>query len=533
MTRTLVSLQRVHWARSIRANPAGLIFSILLALYVLVSLPVIGFVIYPAVQDGNSGTLAVLIALPIFIYLLMGALSPAGERQVWPSDLVILPTRPRDVRAGMLLISLMQIRPLIVVVAALSGAGIMVAASPVIVWVIVPMMAVSAFLCVLGVDAISAVLDSSKLKNILAIVGLIFFILGGLSYSYFSESIVDAIDTGKMDFGAWAQVIAWTPLGAPGAAIGAAAREDWAHVAGYAAISVISLGLLAWVWDRILVRRVDAPLPVASPGAARSKKQKGEASRSSEIALPGLPWGPMSVVYSRAIRYIPRDSRLQASLFLLPVVGIFFLVQVFIADDADFSLYIGAGVLAILGGSFALNDFGYDGPSMWLHMVSGIRVRALILARHAASISIGFIPFVAYLIALMVFADNKSYAGITAVIAGAAFIGACALSLCATIFVPYPMASPGTSPWNDRSGFSSAALLSTVVALIGVPLIVVPGGGLLVWGANAHKPLVAAIGAVLLYGIPIAIYLITAVFGVRSAERRLPEIFAKVRNWAS
>ena len=65
---------------------------------------------------------------------------------------------------------------------------------------------------------------------------------------------------------------------------------------------------------------------------------------------------------------------------MIPFMAIYFIVMT--RTIGPQMILVAIPLLVVIGTSSATNDYGQDGPSNWLHMVSGIRSADLVLGRH-------------------------------------------------------------------------------------------------------------------------------------------------------
>src|SRR5699024_639304 len=106
----------------------------------------------------------------------------------------------------------------------------------------------------------------------------------------------------------------------------------------------------------------------------------------SDLTLPFVPHTPAGIEFARSLRYVFRDNRLLLSVLVLPIVVIVLMVQSTAQGISEIS-YIAVVMSALLAGSIAVKDFGYDGPAMWVKMVASVPTSRLLLARHWAHMS--------------------------------------------------------------------------------------------------------------------------------------------------
>src|SRR5690625_7563240 len=130
---------------------------------------------------------------------------------------------------------------------------------------------------------------------------------------------------------------------------------------------------------------------------------------------------------------------------------------------------------ALLAGSIAVNDFGYDGPAMWIKMVAPVPTSRLLLARHWAHMCLSALVTVVFAIIILVIHGITSVTMMVCFVSIGVLMVSAALSLLLTAFNPYPVAPPGTSPWADKSGYSGAAFIAVFALMFLGWVPVAPG----------------------------------------------------------
>lgn len=528
VTRILLSLHRKLWARSLRANPATILMACLFTLYGLGGLLAMSFFIAMAARgEADPMLLGGIIGLGTTAYLIAAAMVPSGETQLDASQFATLPIRPRALLPGLALANILQTRGLLAALCTLVTGIIITVADPALAVIAWPMLLV-AFAVTIGLGlvltgAFGASNRTSKEKLTTIVSAGVMVLL--LVYTMVINNAQ------AIDFGQISTVLGWTPLGAAGAAIGAAKAGSWALMGLYCLIALATVGVVVWLWASQVSARFTEPLEQAG-GPAQVSEKASHQSASQAIMVPGLRWSPAGVIASRALRYLRRDSRIMASVIVFPLVGVILLVQGVMMSP--FNMYLGA-VMMCLALQMCSNDFGYDGPSGWSVMISGVRGATQVRARHLAWAVPIFALVVAYLVALIVVAEDHHAATLFAIAALGLAFSAAAFSLVATVVNPFPTSRPGTSPWGDRSGFSSAAFITTLIVLLVSWIPVAPGAALLFYSYRAAGSASWAMwtGGVLVVAVPAVLWFVVSALAGRRVERRWPEIFQRVRSWVN
>ncbi|MEJ4100385.1 hypothetical protein V5S96_08465 [Corynebacterium mastitidis] len=528
MTGMIIRLHLTLWRRMVRANPAVLVMMLFVGFYGLIGLASSGFFLYTGAHGGPHSYIAGVIAAGVLGYITLMALMPSGEQQVSARDFATLPVRPEQVRAGLLGVTSLQSRPVVALLCTvITGTILCVAAtSATTVLVALPMLLVSLCTTVLAGDVVARAAGrgssgGTDRKAILSGLGFILVILGFSFFVNYGEGI---------PFDTLGAILAWTPLGATGGVIGAVLGGRWGVAVAQAAIALATLAVLGWLWLRGV--RVDMEEPqMRGAAVTRKKKVRKDADAFPSVLLPGLPYTPAAAIFSRAVRYLRRDSRLAASFIALPFVSIFFLYQGI--SSGSFVGYYGLFFMGIMVSAMCSNDFGYDGPGGWLHLTSGVSPRTLVLARHAASAVPVVLFGLLYAAVVLVFFPDRTIALLVTVVALGYLISGAAAGLMFTAYNPYATSRPGTNSWSDRSGYSSAAMASSLGFMFLGWVPVVPGVVMILAGHNGVGAWLTALGCLTCVAIPVAAYAVILRGSVRRVEQQWPEIYAKVRSWVN
>lgn len=502
MTQLIFRLQRTLRRRNAEANRSGTIMTVLLYVYA-----VIGMASMFLFSLGQWTGLAGITAVGTVAFLAASLVLAAGDDAIRPSSLASLPLTARQVVPGFALSALVSSRGILVIICSLATAIFGAIILPVvwaIPWILAMVLAalttimLSRILLALGGGGGRLKQDRANVYGSFLMIALI------LGFNMLNTMSPDVI---RLDL--LGSVLAWTPLAAAPGAVVSAAAGNWIAALAQLCIAAVTLVGGSWLWTRQIAGQMDAPLD-------QSGTREATAKTKGTILLPGLPEQPWAYVYSRAMRYIRRDSRLLASLVTMPVFVVFFLYQGFRGDT--FLLTMGIVVASLSASMMAVNDFGYDGPSTWTHITTGVDARTLVIARHAASMT----PLSLLQLVLVIGAISLGEWKI-AVLSIGLLISGSAISLFLSTFNPYPTSPPGTNPWNDKSGYSAAAFLGVFgILLIGwIPSL---PGGLILYLVNP------ALGAILAIGLPVALWIGSAALSVKRVRTNLPEIFDKVRR---
>lgn len=527
-TRLLLSLQWRLWKRTLRGNTAILFSAALAAFYALIALSMGSFLMIQGVTQGPAEVVTAVIGGGVLGYLLLSVFLPSGEGQLHAAAFIMLPLQGRDLLAAKAIATLMQSRGVIAafcsLVTTLVALGAVVSSGD---WVLVPvvllMMPLALLTALLLGELLASLLGSGgrASKERVGTYGALAFFLFIIGYVSFISA-----DLGVEDFAVVGTALGWTPFGAAGGVFAALLDARWWVALAQLGIALATV-FLGWLWWRHrLQQEFENPFE-----ESRAEQPRRAVDRRSSILLPGVPTTPGGAVFSRALRYLRRDSRLLPSLLMVPMMGLFFLAQGVFGEPTQ--IYFGVVFVALIIATLAVNDFGYDGPAGWLHLVSGIPAHTQLLARHAASALPGLLGLAGYVVLMLIIAPDIGTAALVATAAVGLLFSALGIALLLSTFNPYPTSKPGTSPWGDKSGFSGAAFVAAFASLLLGWIPAAPGIALMVIGAVGGGGVLLFLGVVLVLLIPLACYVLVAWVCIRRVKTHRVEIHQKVRSWVN
>lgn len=527
-TRLLLSLQWRLWRRTLSSNTAIRFSAGLSAFYALIALVMGSFLLGQGVSQGPAELVTTVIGGGVLGYLLLSVFLPAGEGQLHAASFITLPLEGRDLLVAKAAATLMQSRGVIAafcsLVTTLVALGAVIGSGA---WALIPVvlltMPLSLFTALLLGELLASLLGGGgrASKERVGTYGVLAFFLFIIGYVSFVSA-----ELGAEDFAMMGRILGWTPFGAAGGVFAALLEARWWVALAQAGIALATVSL-GWLWWRHrLQQEFENPFE-----ESWVEKPRRALDRSSSILLPGVPATPGGAVFSRALRYLRRDSRLLPSLLMVPLLGLFFLAQGVFGDPTQ--IYLGVVFLALVSATLAVNDFGYDGPAGWLHLVSGIPARTQLLARHAASALPGLLGLVGYVALMLIIAPDTATAALVATAAVGLLFSALGIALLLSTFNPYPTSRPGTSPWGDKSGFSGAAFLATFASLLLGWIPAAPGIALMVVGVLGGGGVLLFLGVVLVLLIPLTCYVLVIRVCIRRVKTHRAEIHRKVRSWVN
>lgn len=386
--------------------------------------------------------------------------------------------------------------------------------------------AVSYALTILAPRALTALLSlrssnrrRSEIAGVAALVGFV-AVVYGVTLLANAEGFTVALTPQALE--PIARVLGWTPFGAPLALVhDLTAGAVLPALGRLVLVTASAAGLLA-LWrvaiDRALVSAAEGPAVTSG------------AELKGSFVLPGLPHTVTGTVASRSLRYWRRDSRYLANVLVLPLVLVF-LVGLGVTTDQGSMALFGAVLVAAMAGMAVSNDFGFDGPASWVHLVANVPARADVRGRLlAAAIVISPLLVLPGVVVPFVLGDPRLVATLLPWLLG---IGACslALSLLAAMLFPYPAMAPGGNPLKDKSTANLQALLGMTLSMLGAAVPLLPAIALLIAGLVAVPVLLPVSGALALVAGLVVCALVPRWTGT-VLERRRVGIFAAVRAWS-
>ncbi|QIM16793.1 hypothetical protein G7067_10885 [Leucobacter insecticola] len=258
-----------------------------------------------------------------------------------------------------------------------------------------------------------------------------------------------------------AQLLSWTPFGAPFAALNSAAAGDMSAALVYLGILGGTIVFLIAVWIPIAWvsnERIDRP---GQRGIARN--ELGWFERFSAR--------PAQVIAARQLTYWARDPRYRVALFAIPIAPIFMLVAFWIAGaDLTALALVPLPVILLLLGWSQHNDVAMDSTAIWEHVSSGIRGRADRAGRLAPVLMLGIpLALVGSSITVTVLGDWRVLPAVIGLNIAVLLVGSGVSSLF-SVMMPYPATRPGDSPFVQPqwagSGSGASQTLSMLLALV-------------------------------------------------------------------
>ncbi|MEV6303834.1 ABC transporter permease [Actinoplanes sp. NPDC051861] len=318
-----------------------------------------------------------------------------------------------------------------------------------------------------------------------------------------------------------AEVVGWTPLGAPyTVGLEVANGRLWA-VPLKLLIVLAAAGGLLWWWSRTLERAMAGTATAGSRGGTGTR-----ANGRGPVDQLLFRWSPRSrfgALMARETRYWWRETRRRAAVVTLAVAGVFLpLSSAFGSENAS-----GAGLAVIVGAIAPIglaNQFGYEGSAYATNLATGVPGRLEVHSRAAAH-ALFTVPLLLLVALVNGFLAGASPASVPAQLGTllAVYGVGLALVLPVSVRAAYALPDPST-PFAISSGGGLSKALPALGAM---------GGAVL--GA---LPVILAgylLGPVWLWiGLPVGLAYGTAAYalGARLAgnllDRRMPELLAAI-----
>lgn len=454
---------------------------------------VLGFVLFAAPGlAGNADTARLVAAFGGGVLVLGWLLLPlvffGVDETLDPARFALLPLPRRTLVTGLFLAALIGIPAIALTIAT---SGLVLAAGRLGGWTAALVAAVGVvaglLLCVAAsralTSAFATMLRSRRVRDLAAVLlAVLAALLGPLQIA-----LLGAAENTDWDrLAGPAEIIGWTPFGAPyTVGLDVADGRAWAVPVKLAIVALTVLALLWW-WSRSLESAM-----VGAVSRGRTPTARGESGGAVAQLFPGsLRWVPRDrygAMVAREVRYWWRDARRRANLITVAVAGVFVPVMVNIGTDGlfggetnfDGSATVVALSMVFVGVLAALtlaNQFGFDGSAYAANIVAGVPGRVELKARMVA-FSVYVVPMLLVIaLAMGLLLREPGWFGVLAGTMFAAYGIGLAINTVISIMGAYAL--PETSnPFAINTGAGVAksmlAFLSLVVSCAaGLPMVV-------------------------------------------------------------
>ncbi|MFD7625688.1 transporter [Streptomyces sp. NPDC059851] len=364
------------------AYVTSLVFSLVVAFFVTFGLAMLH-------GHARADTVVVLLAAILALgWTFMPLLFPTGDETLDPSRLVMLPLRPRALVRALLASSLIGIGPLFtlciaigsVVAVARGAAGIAAGV------VAVPLLLLGCVALARTVATANVGLLSSRKGRDLAVLSGLVIAVGAQFANFASARLMESGGLARLEPAA--AVVQWLPPATAVGMVDSASRGAYAAAAGQLALTLLTVLLLMWLWERSLTRLMVTP--DGSTIAAAGSKEKRESAGGGIWSW--LPEGRTGASLQRTLRYAVRDPKTKMSWVSALAVGL--ILPVFNALQGTGSVYLacfGAGMLGVQ----MYNQFGQDTSAFWMvaQTIGGTRDAFLELRARAYALALVTVPY--------------------------------------------------------------------------------------------------------------------------------------------
>ena len=395
-------------------------------------------------------------------------------------------------------------------------------------WVRWPLAAVAAVPCVLlalltcvVASRLVATLSGGRGRRWQELVGtalLIVVILAGPILSGLIALLDRAVDLGER-LAQFADVLAWTPIGAAWAVPGDVAAAEWLTATARFAIAVATPAVLWVVWRRVLRASVSSP------------RRAARAVKAGRIGLFGLmPTGGTGATWARSLTAWVRDPRYLRQLIVVPLLPIVFAF----AGGVEGPLFTASALIVALILAFVgYTDVSYDGTAFATVLATGIRGRADRLGRVLAAACV-LVPLVVVL-ALVVALLSGAPEHLPAVLGGSlglllAGFGVTAVS---SAMIATPVPAPGDSPFKSVPGQTFVNALLVFVVVTACMVVASPPLVIAVISMLTGDALLGVVALAVGLGYGLALVGVGVVVGGRIFDRRGPELLMSIKEFAT
>jgi ABC-2 type transport system permease protein len=313
-----------------------------------------------------------------------------------------------------------------------------------------------------------------------------------------------------------AEVVAWTPIGAPySLGLDVAAGRAWA-VPVKLVIILAAVGGLLWWWSSTLERAMVGTVAAGRRGASIATDR----TPVDQLLFRRLPRTRFGALVAREMRYWWRETRRRAALITFAMVGVFLPVSLTVGGASPGALTLFVGAVAAIA---LANQFGYEGTAYAADIIAGVPGRIELQSRATAH-AIFVLPLLTVIAVVIgvVGGHPGAAAGQLGLLIASYGVG---LGLVLPVSVRAAYALPdSTSPFALSSGGGTAKGLLTFGVLIGSTL-----------GALPVQIAAYLLGSVWWWiGLPagaaygVAAFLIGSSTAGDLLDRRMPEVLAAV-----
>lgn len=541
LVRLQLKLKWTLWKRSYRKNVGKLIGTIFGVLYALGGLTVLVFLFLGTTLWAGEGSTFPLIvrglgALTVLAWFLIPVVAFGLDDTLDARAFALFPRSAKELQPGMFAAAALSLPSLFTLLAIGIATGFellwLIVFGQGAVWIVLGALALipanlAAFaLCLLlprAWFAHSASRASSRSRREAG--GILGFLLMFVVIYGFSLAMQRVGDLDVSLLRAWlpriVEVLAWTPVGALFAVPMDLAEGRVLTALLRALIGAVTI-VLVWLWWR---RSIDLSLTSALTGDASSGDTK-----VSPLVPRFVSPGPFGAVMGRSLRYWRRDTRYLAALGIYPVVIVFFVAMGFMLPESRPMMLAMTILMCGMSGISLANEIGFDGPSGWVNIVTGLPSRANLTGRITAQAVLMVPGVLAATIVIPLLYGMSELMPMTVMVSLGAMACGWGISMVVGVLLPYPSSPPGTNPMKDKSASSSNAMIAMTVAMLGVFVPLIPAIGVGIWGAVVGSLALTLLAGALALVAGAIVFLVGLRIAVVRLDARYPDVFQKVRH---
>jgi ABC-2 type transport system permease protein len=510
----LVRLKLTLLRNGLRRSPwqvVGLAVGGLYGLAVLV-LAIAGLVTASATRPDLLPAITVLLgSVLVLAWALVPLIAFGVDATVDPARFVLFPIPRRALVTGLAIGALVGVPGLVTTLVALTMAGV---------WWRDPLALVAGLVgsvvgvltCIVASRAtttlMSALLARRRFREILAALVVLPFVLIGPLLSQ-----AHRLDLGEDDLDRAVQVLGWTPVGAAWAVPAAVTDGDLLGALARLAVALVTLLVLAVVWDRALARSAVSP-----PHEQGSSKVRG-------LGWFGrLPATPLGAVTARCLTYWVRDPRYAMSIVFIPV---FPLILWVVAPDSQMLLFVGPITAFFLGWSIS-QDVSFDGTAFWTHVAAPLRGQTDRLGRVLAVVLLGLPVVLLFSVVPTVATGHADDLATVLGLSAGAFLTSLGVASVASALVVMPVQKVGENPFGSRQGGSTAALTSQLAGWAATFGLTLPTIVLAVVAVRQSSTLLAWLTVLVGLGLGATILVLGVRIGGRALERHQTRLLSRL-----
>lgn len=521
MVAHLLSLKLTLLRNGLRRSVWQVIGLVAAAAYALggTAFAVAGLVALSTADTGLIRTVLVLAgSVLVLAWWLVPLVSFGVDATLDPARFVTFAIPRRDLLTGLALSGVLGIPGVATAVVVLASA-LTWWRDPVAAVVAVPCAVLAIATCVVGsratTTALAPLVGGRRYRELAAVAVLVPFMLLGPAVT----ALTNGITAGRDALPALAEVVGWTPWGAPWAIPADVTARAWGNAGLKALVAGTTLVVLVAIWDRSLQRSLVTPAS-SGGGGGGGRRPRGLG------AFARVPATPTGAVAARCLTYWVRDPRYAVAVAVVPVLP----VVLYLSSGG-----VGNGVLLITGpligflmGWTISADVAYDSTAFWTHVAAPISGRVDRTGRVVAAGVIG-VPTTLVLVAGSVALTGRPEA--LPALAGASLgllLTALGVASVVSARVVYQVAKPGENPFASQQGASLAAFVSQLAGWGAVMVLCLPE---LVLAGFAVGTGSVALGVLALV-VGVALGLLLLVVGIRVGSRVLdrdaPQLLARM-----